>query len=74
MDYDKVIRMEDEFLNKQRIVQELQDQSNSLKKIKGEQSQALNTLNGDGDVDSRLTNVKDQIRITKDKIKQMTDA
>ena len=67
----KIIALEDEQRNKERVLKQLQDESDSLAKVQREQEKALQALNQGGDYDSKITELNDELRVAKETLRKL---
>ena len=62
----KIIALEDEKKNKERVLKQLQDESDSLLKVQREQERALAQLNKEGEYEGKITELNEELRNAKD--------
>ena len=62
----KIVGLEDEQKNKERILRQLQDESESLLKVQKEQEKALTKLNKHGDYDQKIGELGHELRVAKE--------
>ena len=63
--------MEDEQKNKERILRQLQGESESLLKVQLEQEKALKALNKNGEYDAKITELNDELRGAKENLRKL---
>ena len=67
----KIIALEDEQKNKERILRQLQEESESLLKVQKEQEKALTALNKHGEYDGKINELGDELRTAKDHLRKL---
>lgn len=67
----KIIALEDEQKNKERILKSLQDESESLLKVQREQEKALQALNKEGEYDQKISELNDELRTAKEHLRKL---
>ena len=63
--------LEDEQRNKERILKQLQDESETLLKVQKEQEKALVKLNTHGDYDSKIGELGAELRVAKEQLRKL---
>lgn len=61
---EKIIQLEDEMKNKEKILAELQQENESLLKVQKEQEKALHSMN-EGDVDEKISEISSELHKAK---------
>ena len=67
----KIVALEDEQKNKERILKTLQDESESLLKVQKEQEKALEKLNKHGDYDQKISELGNELRVAKENLRKL---
>ena len=67
----KIIALEDEQKNKERILKQLQEESESLIKVQKEQEKALKALNKDGEYDAKISELGEELRVAKETLRKL---
>ena len=67
----KIVALEDEQKNKERILKQLQDESESLLKVQKEQEKALGKLNRHGDYDQKIGELGSELRVAKEQLRKL---
>ena len=67
----KIIALEDEQKDKERILQQLQEESESLLKVQREQEKALHALNKEGDYDVKISELNEELRVAKEHLRKL---
>ena len=67
----KIVALEDEQKNKERILKTLQDESESLLKVQKEQEKALEKLNKHGDYDQKISELGNELRVAKENLRRL---
>lgn len=67
----KIISLEDEQKNKERILKQLQEEADSLLKVQKEQEKALKALNKEGEYDAKIGELGDELRVAKENLRKL---
>lgn len=67
----KIIALEDEQKNKERILKQLQEEAESLLKVQQEQEKALRALNKEGEYDAKIGELGEELRVAKDQLRKL---
>ena len=67
----KIISLEDEQKNKERILKQLQEEADSLLKVQKEQEKALRALNKEGEYDAKIGELGDELRVAKENLRKL---
>lgn len=67
----KIIALEDEQKNKERILKQLQEESGSLLKVQKEQEKALKSLNKEGEYDAKISELNEELRQAKEHLRKL---
>ena len=67
----KIVALEDEQKNKERILKTLQDESESLLKVQKEQEKTLEKLNKHGDYDQKIAELGNELRVAKENLRKL---
>jgi len=67
----KIIALEDEQKNKERILRQLQEESESLLKVQKEQEKALTALNKHGEYDGKISELGEELRTAKEHLRKL---
>ena len=63
--------LEDEQKNKERILKQLQEESESLLKVQNQQEKALDKLNKHGDYDQKIGELGHELRTAKEQLRKL---
>jgi hypothetical protein len=67
----KIIALEDEQKNKERILKQLQEEADLLLKVQQEQEKALRALNKEGEYDAKIGELGEELRVAKDILRKL---
>ena len=67
----KIIQLEDDLKNKQRILKSVQEENESLLKVQREQEKALQALNKEGDYDRKISDLNEELRKQKEQLRKL---
>jgi hypothetical protein len=67
----KIIALEDEQKDKERILAQLQEESESLLKVQREQEKALQALNKEGEYDIKIAELNEELRLAKEHLRKL---
>jgi len=70
IDIDTITAMENDIKNKEMVLQKLEDQNESMKKVGKNQLKAMADLNKEEEIGERLRNLNENIRVTKQEIRE----
>ena len=68
---DRITEIENEIKNKQMRIQELREEEQALQRISQEQSEALKTINREGDYEEKIREMNEQLRIFKKEYREL---
>ena len=68
---DKIIGLEDEVKNKERILKELQQENESLMNVQREQEKALLSLKKDYEFDDKISELNTELKQAKEKLRKL---
>lgn len=68
---DKIIGLEDEVKDKERILKELQNENESLIGVQKEQEKALNDLKRDYEMDDKISELNSELKQAKEKLRKV---
>ena len=68
---DKIIGLEDEVKDKERILKELQLEHKSLTGVQKEQEKALNSLKRDYELDDKISELNSELKQAKEKLRKV---
>lgn len=68
---DKIIGLEDEVKDKERILKELQNENESLIGVQKEQEKALNDLKRDYEMDDKISELNTELKQAKEKLRKV---
>ena len=67
----RIIQLEDELKNKERIHRGLQEENESLLKVQKEQEKALSALNKEGDYDKKINELNEELKKSKEHLRKL---
>ncbi len=67
----RIIQLEDELKNKERILKGLQEENDSLLKVQKEQEKALQALNKEGDYDKKINELNEELKKSKEHLRKL---
>jgi hypothetical protein len=70
-DLSRIIQLEDDLKNKQRILKSVQEENESLLKVQREQEKALQALNKEGDYDRKINDLNEELRKQKEQLRKL---
>lgn len=68
---DKIISLEDEVKDKERILKELQNENESLMGVQKEQEKALISLKKDYEFDDKISELNSELKQAKEKLRKV---
>jgi len=67
----RIIQLEDELKNKERILKNLHEENESLIRVQKEQEKALQALNKEGDYDKKIQELNEELKKAKDHLRKL---
>jgi len=68
---DKIVKLEDELKDRQRVLSELEKDKEALIKVQKEQDKALNVLTKEGDYDKKISQLNTELATTKESVRAL---